>query len=158
MAAVSGSGVTFRRATRDDLPAIVALLADDALGAKRERDENPLPDPYYRAFAKVEAQSGNELFVGESGGRIVACFQLVITPGIARQGATRATLEAVRVAADLRGQKIGEQLVAFAVVRAREAGANLVQLTSDKSRRDAHRFYERLGFKATHEGMKLDLR
>jgi len=151
------SPITFRLATRDDLSAIVQLLADDELGAKRERHETPLPEAYYRAFAGIEAQPGNELIVGDSDGRVIACLQLVITPSIARQGAARATIESVRVARDVRGHRLGERLVSFAIERARGAGAALVQLTTDKSRRDAHRFYERLGFKASHEGMKLDL-
>ena len=149
--------VIFRLAQRRDVPAIVRLLADDALGAKRERIEDPLPDAYYAAFDGIGAQRGNEVIVGESDGRVIACLQLVVTPGLARQGRSRATLESVRVASDLRSQRIGEKLVAFAIDRARNAGAGFVQLTSDKSRKDAHRFYERLGFKASHEGMKLDL-
>ena len=151
------SAVVFRRAERRDVPAIVALLADDALGAKRERLDDPLPGAYYAAFEAVEAQRGNEIIVGDLDGRIVACLQLVVTHGLARQGRSRATLESVRVASDLRNRRIGEKLVAFATERARSAGASFVQLTSDKSRTDAHRFYERLGFKASHEGMKLDL-
>lgn len=149
--------VTFRLATHEDIAAIVALLADDALGAKRERNETPLPDIYYRAFERLQGQPGNELIVGDSGGLIVACLQLSLTHGISRQGRTRATIEGVRVAGDIRGQRLGERLVSHAIERARRAGAGLVQLTTDKSRVDAHRFYERLGFKATHEGMKLEL-
>jgi len=158
MAAVSPAlPVTFRLATREDLPAIVALLAEDALGAKRERNETPLPATYYRAFERMQAQTGNELIVGDAGGRVVACLQLTLTHGLARQGRARATIEGVRVAGDMRGQRLGEKLVDHAIERARAAGARLIQLTSDKSRIDAHRFYERLGFKATHEGMKLEL-
>ena len=159
MAAMSPAPpIVFRLATRGDLPAIVQLLADDELGAKRERNETPLSESYHRAFAGIEAQPGNELIVGDSDGRVVACLQLVVAPSIARQGAVRATIESVRVARDVRGRRLGERLVAFAIERARGAGAALVQLTSDKSRGDAHRFYERLGFKASHVGMKLDLR
>ncbi len=155
MAAVSD--ITFRRAERRDVAAIVRLLADDTLGATRERIEDPLPDSYFRAFDAMSAQPGNDMIVGESDGRIVACLQLSITHGLARQGRVRATIEAVRVARDVRGQRLGERLVAYAIERARAAGAGMVQLTTDKSRKDAHRFYERLGFKASHEGMKLDL-
>jgi ribosomal protein S18 acetylase RimI-like enzyme len=151
------SDIAFRKAERRDVPAIVRLLADDLLGAKRERVEEPLPDSYYRAFDAMAAQTGNEMLVGEDGGRVVACLQLSITHGLARQGRVRATIEAVRVANDLRGQGLGERLVTFAIKRARAAGAGLVQLTSDISRKDAHRFYERLGFKASHVGMKLDI-
>jgi GNAT superfamily N-acetyltransferase len=151
------SEVVFRKAERRDVPAIVRLLADDTLGAKRERVEDPLPQSYYRAFDAMSAQSGNEMIVGERDERVVACLQLSITHGLARQGSARATIEAVRVAGDMRGQRLGEGLVTFAIERARAAGAGLLQLTTDKSRKDAHRFYERLGFKASHEGMKLDL-
>jgi ribosomal protein S18 acetylase RimI-like enzyme len=151
------SDIVFRPAERRDVPAIVRLLADDALGAKRERAEEPLPHSYYQAFDAMAAQRGNEMIVGEMGGRVVACLQLSVSHGLARQGRMRATIEAVRVASDLRGQRLGERLVAFATERARRAGAGVVQLTSDKSRTDAHRFYERLGFKASHVGMKLDL-
>ena len=139
------------------MPAIVRLLADDALGAKRERVEDPLPGAYYAAFDAIATQRGNEVIVGEADGNVVACLQLIVTRGLARQGRARATLESVRVASSLRSRRIGEKLVAFAVERARRAGAGFVQLTSDKSRKDTHRFYERLGFKASHEGMKLDL-
>ena len=151
------SDVVFRKAERRDVPAIVRLLADDALGAERERVEDPLPDSYYRAFEAMSAQAGNEMIVGDLAGRVVACLQLSITHGLARQGRVRATIEAVRVASDIRGQRLGERLVMFAIDRARAAGAGLMQLTTDKSRKDAHRFYERLGFKSSHEGMKLDL-
>jgi len=151
------SVVVFRDAGRPDVPAIVRLLADDALGAQRERVEDPLPASYYRAFDAMCAQEGNALIVGERDGVVVACLQLSITPGLARQGRVRATIEAVRVARDLRGQGIGERLVAYAIERARRAGAGTAQLTTDKSRTDAHRFYERLGFKRSHEGMKLDI-
>jgi ribosomal protein S18 acetylase RimI-like enzyme len=151
------SDVVFRKAERNDVPAIVRLLADDTLGAKRERVEDPLPQSYALAFDAMSRETWNEMIVGERGGRIVACLQLSITHGLARQGRVRATIEAVRVASDLRGQGLGERLVAFAIARAREAGAGLVQLTTDKSRKDAHRFYDRLGFKASHEGMKLEL-
>lgn len=151
------SAVSFRDAGRPDVPAIVRLLADDALGAQRERVEDPLPASYYRAFDAMCAQAGNALIVGERDGVVVACLQLSITHGLARQGRVRATIEAVRVARDLRGQGIGERLVAYAIERARGAGAGTAQLTTDKSRPDAHRFYERLGFKRSHEGMKLDI-
>ena len=151
------SEISFRKAERRDVPAIVRLLADDALGAKREIVSDPLPDAYYRAFDAMNAQGGNEMIVGDLDGRVVACLQLSITHGLARQGRVRATIEAVRVASDIRGQRLGERLVTHAIERARAAGAGLAQLTTDKSRKDAHRFYERLGFKASHEGMKLDL-
>lgn len=150
-------GIQFRCADRRDVEAIVGLLADDRLGTSREQLGPPLPDSYYRAFDAIAAERGNEIIVGERDGRIVACLQLVITHGLSRQGQARATVEAVRVASNLRGQGIGRQIVKFAMERARRAGASIVQLTSDKSRVDAHRFYEQLGFKASHVGMKRDL-
>ena len=151
------SAVFFRKAERRDVPVIVELLADDALGASRERLGPPLPARYYEAFDAMAADGRNELIVGERDGRIIACLQLVLTHGLSRQGQARATLEAVRVASDLRGQGIGKKIVTFAMERARAAGASIVQLTSDNSRVDAHRFYEQLGFKASHVGMKRDL-
>ena len=147
--------IEFRNARAEDLPAIVRLLADDALGAKRE-NANDLP-PYLKAFTALTAQKGNAIIVGDDGGNVVACLQLTIVPGLSRRGATRAFIEGVRVAQSLRGKGTGEALVKHAIDKARAAGCRLVQLTSDKSRLDAHRFYERLGFKASHIGMKLEL-
>jgi ribosomal protein S18 acetylase RimI-like enzyme len=147
--------IEFRDARAEDVPAIVRLLADDPLGAKRERTDDPAP--YLKAFDALTAQRGNDVIVGEEHGEFVACQQLLIVPGLSRQGATRAFIEGVRVSRSLRGKGTGEALVRHAIDKARAAGCRLVQLTSDKSRTDAHRFYERLGFKASHIGMKLDL-
>ncbi len=147
--------IEFRNARAEDLAAIVALLADDALGATRESVGDLAP--YREAFAALTAQKGNAIIVGDDNGEVVACLQLMIVPGLSRRGATRAFIEGVRVASSRRGQRIGEAIVAHAIERARAGGCHLVQLTSDKSRTDAHRFYERLGFKATHIGMKLEL-
>jgi ribosomal protein S18 acetylase RimI-like enzyme len=147
--------IEFRTARADDVPAIVALLADDKLGATREDPSNL--EPYRKAFAALTAQTGNAIIVADDNGEIVACLQLTMVSGLSRRGAARAIIEGVRVAASRRGQRIGEALVEHAIERARKAGARLIQLTSDKSRLDAHRFYERLGFKATHIGMKLEL-
>ena len=147
--------IEFRNARADDIEAIVHLLADDALGSKREDASNLVP--YQKAFAALTAQKGNALIVGDDNGKVVACLQLMIVPGLSRMGATRAFIEGVRVANDLRGKGVGEAIVRHAIERARAAGSRLVQLTSDKSRTDAHRFYERLGFKASHIGMKLEL-
>lgn len=151
------SDVTFRLAEPGDIAAVVALLADDELGQRREQLGPPLPDVYRRAFDAMACEGSNEIIVGELEGRVVACLQLVITSGLSRQGQKRATLEAVRVASTLRGGGIGKLLVAFGMDRARAKGASIVQLTSDKSRIAAHRFYEQLGFKASHVGMKRDL-
>jgi ribosomal protein S18 acetylase RimI-like enzyme len=147
--------IEFRNARREDLGAVVRLLADDALGAARE---NPVDiAPYETAFDALIAQEGNAVIVAEEDGEVVACLQLLIAPGLSRAGAIRGFIEGVRVAAPRRGKKIGEAIVRHAVERARAAGCRVVQLTSDKSRLDAHRFYQRLGFKASHVGMKLEL-
>lgn len=153
----TGQDVSIRDATVEDLPAIVRLLADDALGARRETVSDPLPRAYYTAFEAVQRQAGNRLLVAEDAGAIVGCLQLVLLPGLSRMGATRAQIEAVRVAGAARGRRIGERLVRHAIDAARLAGCRLVQLTSDRSRVDAHRFYERLGFVGSHLGMKLEI-
>ena len=147
----------FRSATKADLPAIVGLLADDALGATRERDEVPLPSEYLAAFAAIEAQSGNEVIVAVEEGAVIGCLQFNGIPGLARLGMKRGQIEAVRLDRRYRGSGVGTELIGYAIKRAREEGCGLVQLTTDKSRGDAHRFYERLGFVASHEGMKLSL-
>jgi ribosomal protein S18 acetylase RimI-like enzyme len=149
------SGVTLRRATIDDVAAVVALIADDQLGATRD-DPADLA-PYLRAFAAIDADPAQLLVVLEDGGAVVGTMQLSFIPGLSRRGATRAQVEAVRVAAGQRGRGLGEQMVRWAVEEATRRGCALVQLTTDKSRVDAHRFYERLGFTASHEGFKMSL-
>ena len=149
--------VTIRRATAEDLPAIVRLLANDPLGRTRERAADPLPEEYGRAFAAIEAQTGNQVLVAEAAGQVIGCLQLTLIPGLTRLGMTRAQIEGVRVEENRRGERIGERLFLDAIERARIAGCGLVQLTTDASRPDAHRFYERLGFVASHVGMKLAL-
>lgn len=151
------SAVEIRVATAQDLPAVVRLLADDTLGATRERYADPLPAEYTRAFAAMQAQGGNHLLVAAIGDDIVGCLQLTVLPGLSRLGAMRGQIEGVRVASTHRGQHIGEAMVRHAIERSRAAGCSLVQLTSDVTRTDARRFYERLGFQATHVGMKLAL-
>jgi GNAT superfamily N-acetyltransferase len=153
---VGGTAVRLRRATSDDVPALVALLADDDLGRGREEPEADLA-PYRRAFALVDADAAHLLVVAETGAAVVGTLQLSVLPGLSRRGALRAQLEAVRVARGSRGTGLGAALVGWAVEEARRRGCALVQLTTDKSRTDAHRFYARLGFVASHEGMKLDL-
>ena len=147
--------IIFRKARADDIPAIAALLADDPLGATRE-DARDLAT-YHRAFEAMSAQQGNMMLVAEQTGRVVGCLQLTIIPGLSRRGVTRGLIEGVRVAAESRGLRIGERLIGHAIDLARQAGCGLVQLTSDNSRGDAHRFYERLGFVASHVGFKLAL-
>ncbi len=147
-----------RAATREDVPSIVALLADDMLGAARENPGPPLDPGYMAAFDAVEAQSGNTIYVGtDDDGRVLACLQLVIMPGLSHRGASRAEIEAVRVSSAARGTGLGEELVRFAIDQARAAGCRIVQLTSNKTRTSAHRFYARLGFEMSHVGMKLIL-
>lgn len=148
--------LTFRQATQDDLPAIIALLADDPLGAKREKYTLPLPDAYHQAFAAIERDPNNELVVVDAGEhRVGGVLQLTYIPYLTYQGGWRALIEGVRVAAELRSRGVGEQLFRWAIERARERGCHLIQLTSDKARPEAIRFYEKLGFRASHEGMKL---
>ena len=148
---------TIRPARQSDLPAIVRLLANDPLGATRERDQVPLAEPYRAAFAAIQAQEGNQVLVAVREEQVVGCLQLTMIPGLSRLGMTRAQIEGVRIDAKARGAGLGEDLVRHAIAQARACGCGLVQLTTDKKRPDAHRFYARLGFEASHEGMKLSL-
>ncbi|MEU6999933.1 GNAT family N-acetyltransferase [Nonomuraea sp. NPDC046570] len=145
----------FRQATRSDVPAIVAMLADDPLGALREGD--PADERYLEAFERIEANPWEELIVAEDGGKVVGTMQLSYLAGISRMGAVRCQIEAVRVAASTRGQGLGRKMIVWAVDRARARGCAMVQLTSDRSRTDAHRFYDSLGFTDSHVGYKLKL-
>lgn len=147
--------LTFRRATRDDVPAVIALLADDEIGAARETPDDR--EPYDASFTAIDADPNQLLVVGQRDGRIIATMQLTFIPGLSRRGTWRAQIEGVRVSTATRGDGVGEQLMRWAVDRARERGCALVQLTSDARRTEAHRFYERLGFVASHTGFKLDL-
>ncbi|GAA2187822.1 GNAT family N-acetyltransferase [Micromonospora lupini] len=147
--------VTYREAVRADLPAVIALLADDVLG--RARDFTEVDEAYERAFADISADPRNLLIVAEQGGELVGCLQITYIPGLGRHGAERSLIEAVRIRSDRRGQGLGRELMTWAIERARERGCALVQLTTDKTRADAHRFYLGLGFVASHEGMKLPL-
>ncbi|MFI7439502.1 GNAT family N-acetyltransferase [Nonomuraea indica] len=147
--------VSFRHATAADVPAIVAMLADDPLGARREGD--PHDERYLAAFARIDADPHDELIVAERDGEVVGTMQLTYLAGLSRLGAERCQIEAVRVAASARGRGLGRGMIQWAVDRARARGCAMVQLTSDKSRTDAHRFYGSLGFAASHEGFKLSL-
>lgn len=180
--------VVFRDARREDVPAIVAMLADDVLGAAREaggvRDPRGSGDPgdpgapcspgspsspggpggpgglddaYWAAFDEIESDPRNRLIVAESSGMVAGTLQLTLLPGLSRRGMRRAQIEAVRVAAAERGRGLGRQMISWAIAEARLAGCGLVQLTSDKRRDSAIRFYESLGFEASHEGLKLSL-
>lgn len=148
----------FREAKREDLPEIVRMLADDFLGATRERYETPLPESYVKAFAEIDADKNNELIVAESGGAIVGTLQITFTPSISFQGGKRATVESVRVDKKYRGRGLGKELMIWAINRAKEENCFAIQLTTNADRKDAHRFYENLGFKGSHLGMKLYLK
>jgi len=148
----------FRQATREDLPEIVRMLADDFLGATRERYENPLPESYIKAFEEIEADKNNELIVAETSGAIVGTLQITFTPSISFQGGKQATVESVRVDKKYRGQGIGKELMLWAIERVKEENCVAIQLTTNAERPDAHRFYENLGFKNSHLGMKLYLK
>lgn len=148
--------ITIRPARRDDVEAIVKMLADDALGGPRERVENPLPACYFDAFERVDRDPNLTLVVAEGeGGAVVGCLQLCILPGISSQGASRALIEDVRVASHCRSRGIGEQLVRWALGEARGRGCKLVELLTHHTRVDAQRFYERLGFARSHVGMTV---
>lgn len=146
--------IRFRPAAEQDLSAVVTLLADDVLGAGRERR---MDDTYLAAFRQMGAEGNNHLIVGETDGGIVATYQITFISGLSLKAARRALVESVRVARAQRGRGIGAALMADAEARARAAGCTLMQLTTNKSRTDAHRFYERLGFTASHIGYKRDL-
>ncbi|MET1087836.1 MAG: GNAT family N-acetyltransferase [Arthrobacter sp.] len=158
---VDGGTFRLRPAEPADLPAMVALLADDSMGAARERGGGMAP--YEQAFAAIDADPAHLLVVGElvpldaGRGQVVATFQLSFLPGLSRRGSWRSQIEGVRVAGSLRGRGIGNLMVRWAIDESRRRGCSMMQLTTHKSRTDAHRFYERLGFDASHEGMKLTL-
>ena len=149
--------VTLRRATAADLPAIVAMLADDGLGRGREDASLPLARGYTDAFAAIEADPNQLLAVADSDGVVVGTLQLTFIPGLSHKGAWRGQVESVRVASSRRGTGLGQAMLEWAVAECRARGCRMVQLTTDKSRDDAHRFYARLGFVASHEGFKLKL-
>ena len=144
----------FRPARRSDVAAVVALLADDALGRTREGADLA---PYLAAFDAMTAEGANLLIVGEDGGRVAACYQITFITGLSLKATRRAQIEGVRVAPDLRGRGHGAALIADAEARARDAGCALLQFTTNAARRDAHRFYERLGFTPSHIGYKKAL-
>jgi len=152
------SKIAFRLARQDDLPAIVRMLADDDLGSQREKYEDPLPESYTVAFEQIERDSNHELIVAELNGEVIGTLHLIFLPSISFQGGLRTQVESVRVDKQYQGQGIGGDMMRWAIERAQGRGAHVVQLTTHKSRADAHRFYERLGFKGTHLGMKLSLK
>jgi GNAT superfamily N-acetyltransferase len=144
-----------RPAAAAHVPAIVAMLADDPLGARRESPDDLTP--YLQAHARIAGDPNQHLVVGVREGRIVGTLQLTVIPGLSRKGSTRSIIESVRIHADERGSGLGSLLIEWAVDKSRRLDCQLVQLTSDATRTDAHRFYERLGFEASHVGFKLQL-
>ncbi|MFF7979591.1 GNAT family N-acetyltransferase [Streptomyces sp. NPDC007901] len=144
-----------RPAVADDIPAIVGMLADDPLGARRESPDDLAP--YLSALERLSADPHQRLVVAVRESRVVGTLQLTIIPGLSRRGATRSIIEAVRIHADERGGGLGTRFIEWAIDESRREGCQLVQLTSDQSRTDAHRFYERLGFTASHVGFKLEI-
>ncbi|MGI9542400.1 MAG: GNAT family N-acetyltransferase [Cyclobacteriaceae bacterium] len=149
---------SIRKATSADLSAIVKMLADDPLGAKREHFRDPLPKAYHEAFEAIDGDPNQALMVAEIEGAVVGTFQLTYIPYLTYQGSWRVQIEAVRVHSDHRGQGLGKQLFEWAIEQAKEKGAHVLQLTTNKQRPDALAFYKSLGFVASHEGMKLHLR
>lgn len=144
-----------RPAAAEDIPAIVDMLADDPLGAQRESPDDL--GPYLTALERLTADPHQRLVVAVREGRVVGTLQLTIVPGLSRRGATRSIVEGVRVHADERGSGLGTRFIEWAIEESRRENCQLVQLTSDNTRSDAHRFYERLGFVASHVGFKLQL-
>ncbi|MEI7034028.1 GNAT family N-acetyltransferase [Streptomyces pratensis] len=149
------SDLEIRPVTQDDLPAVVAMLADDPLGAQRESPDDL--GPYRAAFQRVADDPNQHVVVAVREGRVVGTLQLTVVPGLSRRGTTRSIIESVRVHGDERGNGLGTRLIQWAVDESRRQDCRLVQLTSDITREDAHRFYERLGFTASHVGFKLAL-
>jgi GNAT superfamily N-acetyltransferase len=154
---VTPEGVFFRLARRPDLPSIVWMLADDELGSQRERYEEPLPESYYSAFEQIERDPNHELIVAEKDGEVIGTLHLMFLTSISFQGGLRAQIESVRVDKRVQNLGIGSAMMRWTIARAKQRGAHIVQLTTHKTRLDAHRFYERLGFKGSHLGMKLSL-
>jgi ribosomal protein S18 acetylase RimI-like enzyme len=147
----------FRRATSADLPAIVKLLASDILGRTREDDRDPPNPKYLAAYTAIEADGNQLLAVAELNRAVVGCLQISFIPGLSKIGMWRGQIESVRISADHRGGGLGRKMIAWAIAECRRRGCGTVQLTTDKSRLDAQRFYASLGFTASHEGMKLNL-
>jgi len=155
--APAGAGLAFRVAHRGDLAAIVQMLADDPLGAQRESFSDPLPQSYHAAFEAIDRDPNNELLVAVLGDAVIGVLQMTFIPSLTHRGAWRGLIEGVRVCSDARSGGAGGAMVRWAIGRAQQRGCAMVRLTTDTSRTDALRFYERLGFVASHHGMKLRL-
>src|SRR6266496_1629440 len=150
--------VLFRLAKGEDLLDIVKMLADDELGSQREKMQEPLAESYYSAFEQISCDPNHELIVAELAGNVIGTLHLIFIPSISYQGRLRSQVESVRVDRKYQSQGIGSEMMKWTIRRAQERGAHIMQLTTHKSRQDAHRFYERLGFKGSHLGMKLSLK
>ncbi|KKJ77673.1 GNAT family acetyltransferase [Kiloniella litopenaei] len=151
------TNILYRHAEEKDLLSIIAMLADDELGAKREDNSVPVNSKYIQAFEAIDKDPNQYLAVVEQGKEIVGCLQLTFIPGLSRLGMWRGQIESVRISSTHRGSGLGSQMFEWAISECRKRGCELVQLTTDKARPDALKFYEKLGFKASHEGMKLNL-
>ncbi|AZO36192.1 GNAT family N-acetyltransferase [Mesorhizobium sp. M2A.F.Ca.ET.037.01.1.1] len=151
------NAISIRRAREADVAVIVAMLADDALGRAREDATLPLAQPYLDAFAAIDGDPNQLLAVMTDGDEIIGTLQITFLAGLSQRGAWRGQIEAVRIASTRRGEGLGQRLLEWAIDKCRERGCRVMQLTTNKSRTDAHRFYERLGFKASHIGYKLEL-
>jgi GNAT superfamily N-acetyltransferase len=150
--------LNIRNATINDLPSIVSMLADDFLGQQREDLGHPISANYVNAFREIENDPNNELIVAELDGKVIGTLQLTFTPSLSYQGSKRCTVESVRVDSSLRGKGIGREMMLWAIERAKERSCISMQLTSHSDRKEAHRFYEQLGFLRSHVGMKLSLK
>ena len=150
--------IIFRIARREDVADIVCMLAEDELGSQREKYELPLPESYYAAFEQLDHDANHELIVAELNGEVVGTLHLMYLPSLSYAGGLRAQVESVRVDRNCQNQGIGTKMMKWAIKRAKKRGAHIVQLTTHKSRQAAHRFYERLGFRGSHVGMKLSLK
>jgi GNAT superfamily N-acetyltransferase len=148
------TNLTFRQATQADLPAIVRMLADDKLGVHREAYQDPLPASYYDAFAAIDRDPNQQLIVACLAEQVIGTLQLTFIPSLSYQGSWRALLESVRIDAPYRNRGFGKQLVQYALAQSQTRGCYLAQLATNKQRSAARRFYEQLGFDASHEGMK----
>ncbi|TMR30185.1 GNAT family N-acetyltransferase [Actinomadura geliboluensis] len=149
--------MTFREATAADLPQIVRLLADDPLGSTRETPGEEIPEAYFTAFAAIEKDPNNTVIVAEVEGELAGTLQLTFIPGLTYTGGERAQIEGVRIAAEQRGRGVGQLMIDYAIDRARARGCRVVQLTTDRQRPDAIRFYQKIGFRPSHMGMKYHL-
>lgn len=149
--------MTFREATAADLPQIVRLLADDPLGSTRETPGEEIPEAYFTAFAAIEKDPNNAVIVAEVAGDLAGCLQLTYIPGLTYTGSERAQIEGVRIAAEQRGRGVGQLMINWAIDQARARGCRVVQLTTDRQRPDAIRFYQKIGFRPSHMGMKYHL-